>query len=222
MDTGSAQVYNYEGRQQCVLRQAQGLNAADHLTEHTAALSNDVVALRDRQQLGLIHLHETRTGKLAGDGRIQHSLEVVELALNQCGPLAERRLAFVDSNADCFLALINSYGALRRYEKIGSLISNIHFNNTSNMLAGFRERRVLCWSIPTVVFADRELLPRTMVELQTEDMGRAAFVVGFIGNGVTVRRSDGSLVIAYVPPFLAGLYRCFGDNQWDKALKVSR
>ncbi|CAD5229738.1 unnamed protein product [Bursaphelenchus okinawaensis] len=222
VDGGLAQVLNYEGRQQCTLRQNNGINMADHLTDRTAAISNDVCALKDKQQPNVIHLYETKTGKTAGDGKITHSVEVVEVALNQVGTLAERRIAFVDVNSDCYLGKINSYGALRRYEKLDSTISNIHFNNVTNMLAAFRERRVICWSMPSVVFTDRDLLAKTCITVENEDMGKSAFVVGFIGNGVTVRRSDGSLVIAYIPPFLGGLYKCFGKNEWDKALRMCR
>ncbi|CAD5233469.1 unnamed protein product [Bursaphelenchus xylophilus] len=222
VDGGLAQVLNYEGRQQCTLRQNNGINMADHLTDRTAAISNDVCALKDKQNPNVLHLYETKTGKTAGDGRIAHSVEIVEVALNQCGPLSERRIAFVDVNSDCFLGKINSYGALRRYEKLDTAISNIHFNNLTNMLAAFRDRRVICFSLPSIVFTDRELLSRTCVTVESEDMGRSAFVVGFIGNGVTVRRSDGSLVIAYVPPFLSGIYKCFAKNEWDKALRMCR
>lgn len=129
------------------------------------------------------------------------------MAINQCGGSAERRLAFVDINGECFVALINTYGATRRCEKIGkfleklyvqqgffnlpksfvfslsflilgAMISNIHFNNNTNMLAAFRERKVVVWSLPSVVFTDRELLNKTTIELEAEDMGKSAFIVG--------------------------------------------
>jgi hypothetical protein len=58
------------------------------------------------------------------------------------------------------------------------MISNIHFNNNTNMLAAFRERKVIVWSLPSVVFTDRELLNKTTIELEAEDMGKAAFIVG--------------------------------------------
>jgi hypothetical protein len=58
------------------------------------------------------------------------------------------------------------------------MISNIHFNNNTNMLAAFRERKVVVWSLPSVVFTDRELLDKTTIELEAEDMGKSAFIVG--------------------------------------------
>ena len=59
------------------------------------------------------------------------------------------------------------------------MVSNIHFNNNTNMLAAFRERKVVVWSLPSVVFTDRELLAKTTIELETEDMGKSAFIIGY-------------------------------------------
>ena len=60
----------------------------------------------------------------------------------------------------------------------GAAISNIHFNNNTNMLAAFRERRVVVWTSPSVVFTDRNLLALTIVELETENLGKSSFIVG--------------------------------------------
>ncbi|KAI6222302.1 Intraflagellar transport protein 80-like protein [Aphelenchoides fujianensis] len=229
VDSGSPLVYNYDGRLQCVLRPAGGAHAAappsaqsEAFTQQTVGLSNDVVVIRDRQQHNTLDLYETKTGKVAGDGRLVHGVDIVEVAINQCGPLAERRIAFVDINGECFIGLINTYGAMRRCEKIGAMISNIHFNNNTNMLAAFRERKVIVWALPTVVFTDRDLLPKVIIDLDSGDMGKSSFIIGFIGNGVAVRRSDGCMILSYAPPFLTGLIRAVGDNHWDRALRLCR
>jgi hypothetical protein len=60
----------------------------------------------------------------------------------------------------------------------GAMISHIHFNNNTNMLAGFHERKVIVWSLPSIVFSDKDLLPSTMIDLETEDMGKSAFIIG--------------------------------------------
>ncbi|KAI6192323.1 Intraflagellar transport protein 80-like protein [Aphelenchoides bicaudatus] len=228
VDGAVPQIYNYEGRLQSTLRANNSIgsstsaNAADSWTNRAVALSNDIVALRDPNNHTCIELFETKTGKVAGDGKITHNVDVTEVAVNQCGSSSERRVAFVDINGECFVGLINTYGAMRRCEKIGAMISNIHFNNTTNMLSAFRERKVVVWSLPSVVFTDRELLNKTTIELEAEDMGKSAFIVGFIGNGVAVRRSDGCMILCYVPPFLSGLIRATNDSHWDKALRLCR
>lgn len=40
------------------------------------ALSNDIVALRDPNSHSSIELFETKTGKLAGDGKIKHNVRI--------------------------------------------------------------------------------------------------------------------------------------------------
>ncbi|KAI6172849.1 Intraflagellar transport protein 80-like protein [Aphelenchoides besseyi] len=245
VDSGSPLVYNYEGRLQCSLRQSVGNSGAptvtlssqsEQLTNQTVGLSNDIVVIRDRNQHNILDLYETKTGKTAGDGRLTHSVDIVEVAINQCGPVSERRVAFVDVNGECFIGLINTYGAIRRCEKIGNeklsvqlssyilgaMISNIHFNNNTNMLAAFRERKVIVWSLPSVVSTDRDLLPKVIIDLDSGDMGKSSFIIGFIGNGVAVRRSDGCMILCYVPPFLGGLIRSVNDSHWDRALRLCR
>jgi hypothetical protein len=54
-------------------------------------------------------------------------VDIAEVAVNQCGSTPERRVAFVDINGECFIALINTYGATRRCEKIGYYQYNSSF-----------------------------------------------------------------------------------------------
>ena len=51
---------------------------------------------------------------------------------------------------------------------------------------------------------------------------RISSLFSFIGNGVAVRRSDGCMILCYVPPFLSGLIRAVNDSYWDKALRLCR
>ena len=44
---------------------------------------------------------------------------IVELCVNQCGGIVDRRIIFLDINGDCFIALVNRYGAPERIQKIG-------------------------------------------------------------------------------------------------------
>lgn len=149
--------------------------------------------------------------------------------MNQCGGMAERRVAFVDSNGDCFLALVNCYGASQRSVKIGSLISCLAPNNASNMLAAIQDnQRLIIWAIPTVAFTDRDLLIKTRVELSNGSSTSSSTsikcptIIGFIANTITVRRSDGCLIAHYVPPFIAAVIRCTQHNKWDHAIRICR
>jgi len=100
-----------------------GNTQGEQLSEKSVAIANDLVALVDQtaDSRATIHLFDPQSGKSTGDGKVTHLTEVVELAVSQCGPMADRRVAFVDSNAECFLALINSYEANRRLSRLGSV-----------------------------------------------------------------------------------------------------
>lgn len=48
-----------------------------------------------------------------------YQLEVLEIALDQCGPSAERRLAIVDKNTDLYLTSVRVFGTERKTLKLG-------------------------------------------------------------------------------------------------------
>ena len=46
-------------------------------------------------------------------------MEVLEIALDQCGPATERKLAIVDKNRDLFLTSVRIFGTERKSTKMG-------------------------------------------------------------------------------------------------------
>ena len=124
--------------------------------------------------------------------------KIVELCVNQCGSISDRRVAFVDSNGDCFLALVNCFGAAQRSIKIGqihnginsflhflgSLISCLSPSNCTNMLAAFQDNhRLIVWTWPTVAFVDRDLLQPTQLELANSgggELGKSSAIIGLV------------------------------------------
>ena len=46
-------------------------------------------------------------------------VEVLEIALDQCGPATERKLAIIDKNRDLFLTSVRIFGAERKNTKMG-------------------------------------------------------------------------------------------------------
>lgn len=45
--------------------------------------------------------------------------EIIEIAIDQCGPSNERKLAFIDKNNDVFLSSVKSFGPGQRIVKLG-------------------------------------------------------------------------------------------------------
>lgn len=46
----------------------------------------------------------------------------MEIALDQCGPSAERRLAIIDKNRDLYLTSVRVFGTDRKTVKLGMLL----------------------------------------------------------------------------------------------------
>uniref|UniRef100_A0A183VCK9 Intraflagellar transport protein 80 n=1 Tax=Toxocara canis TaxID=6265 RepID=A0A183VCK9_TOXCA len=221
IDGSTIQICTYEGRVQCTLKlpsSAQG----DVISERTAAISNDTTAIRDRADQRIIHLFETVTAKSAGDGKIIHTNEIIEVAIDQCDAANERKVAFIDKSSDCFICLVKTYGISQRIAKLGTMVTNIRFNDQTNMLAGLEDNRLVIWGYPSVVFVDKDLLQKTIIEREGSDFGKSPYLLAFIGNHVSVRRSDGSLVPCGVTPFPAALSSYIAASKWDQATRLCR
>ncbi|KAF7629993.1 hypothetical protein Mgra_00009022 [Meloidogyne graminicola] len=140
VDLISLQVLNYEGKILCNIKM---LSFGEPFNEQTITIANDLLVLRDRAQHSLIHLFDPQNGRVAGDGEIQHQSNIVEICVNQCGGIVDRRIVFLDINGDCFIALVNRYGAPERIQKIGSLLSCLTPNNSTNLMAALQDNQKL-------------------------------------------------------------------------------
>lgn len=47
--------------------------------------------------------------------------DIIEIAIDQCGPANDRKLAFIDKCLDCFLVVVKTYGTFQKIAKIGKL-----------------------------------------------------------------------------------------------------
>ncbi|KAL7072197.1 hypothetical protein ACQ4LE_008505 [Meloidogyne hapla] len=218
VDSTSVQILNYEGK---TLSNIKISSFGEPFNEQTAAIANDLVVLRDKTQHSLIHLFDPQNGRVAGDGEIKHQSNIVELCVNQCGGIVDRRIIFLDTNGDCFIALVNRYGAPERIQKIGSLLSCLTPNNSTNMMASLQDNQKLLVCMPTLQFVDKDLLTLSKLELgDSSELTRGSIILSFVGNIITVRRADGSLFIYYVPPLVTALIQCTQHHQWEKALRI--
>ncbi|VDN53941.1 unnamed protein product [Dracunculus medinensis] len=198
------------------------VSKGDILYEKTVAVSNDTTAIRDRFDPKTIHIFETATARTAGDGKIVHSNDIVEIAIDQCGSADERKLAFIDTSCDCYIISVRSYSAKNRIAKLGTMITKICFNDTSNILAGLQDNQLIIWTYPGVVFVDRDLLPKIIINKECRDFGRSQQIISFIGNHISIRRSDGCLVPCGIPPFAVILISYIHSLKWDQAITLCR
>ncbi|KAG8001959.1 Intraflagellar transport protein 80-like protein [Nibea albiflora] len=186
---------------------------ADILNAQGVSLSNDTIAIRDKSDEKVILLFDALTGKALGDGKpLTHKLEVVEIALDQCGPSTERKIALIDKNRDLYLTPARHLGREPKICKIGSMVHCMAWNDGANILCGVQDNQLTVWYYPSAVFTDKDLLPKT---LYIKDGS-------YVGTKVALRQGDGSLLYSSVPPYPALLHEYSTSARWEDALRLCR
>ncbi|KAJ1088022.1 hypothetical protein NDU88_001181 [Pleurodeles waltl] len=221
VDGGSLFLYSYEGRL-ISSPKFPGMRA-DILNYQTVSLSNDTIAIKDKSDEKLIYVFDALSGKLHGDGKpLTHKLEVVEIALDQKGPANERKIAYIDKNRDLYITPVRRFGKEQRVVKIGTMVLTLAWNDTANILCGLQDNHFTAWYYPNVVYVDKDLLPKTIFEKDASEFGKNPQIVSFVGNRVTVRRADGSLVHTNISPYPAILHEYVTSSKWEEAVRLCR
>lgn len=59
-------------------------------------------------------------------------------------------------------------------------MTNILFNDQTNMLSGLQDNRLVVWLYPSVVFLDRDLLQKTIFENDENNFGKSSYLQKFV------------------------------------------
>ncbi|XP_016334527.1 intraflagellar transport protein 80 homolog [Sinocyclocheilus anshuiensis] len=94
--------------------------------------------------------------------RVSVQIEVVFVALDQCGSSNDRKIALIDKNRDLYLTSVRKLGRAHSIHKIGSMVDTMAWNDSANILCGVQDSRFTVWYYPSVVFVDKDLLPKTI------------------------------------------------------------
>ncbi|XP_018019947.1 intraflagellar transport protein 80 homolog [Hyalella azteca] len=160
VDGSSVVLYTYEGR--VVSSPRWPRMRTDVLSARTVALSNDTLAIRDKDNEKGIHLFDATTGKLLNDGKPwEHKVEIAEVTLDQVGPTQQRCMGIVDNNRDLFLVQLKRVGGMGRGYKLGGMVQSLKWNDGANILATLQDSNLVVWFYPGVIFVDRTLLHYT-------------------------------------------------------------
>lgn len=214
-------VFSYEGR---LLSSPKfpGMRP-DVLNAQSVSLSNDTIAIHDTTDEKVVFLFDALTGKALGDGKpLTHKLEVVEIALDQCGPSNERKIALIDKERDLHLTPVRRLGREHHICKIGSMVHTMAWNDAANILCGVQDDQLTVWYYPSAVFTDRDLLAKTLYNKDGSEFSRAPTILSYVGTKVTVRQGDGSLVYSSVSPYPALLHDYSASARWEDALRLCR
>uniref|UniRef100_A0A671U1G4 Intraflagellar transport 80 homolog (Chlamydomonas) n=1 Tax=Sparus aurata TaxID=8175 RepID=A0A671U1G4_SPAAU len=221
VDGAGLYTFSYEGRL-ISSPKFPGMRA-DILNAQGVSLSNDTIAIRDKSDEKVILLFDALTGKALADGKpLTHKLEVVEVALDQCGPSNERKIALIDKNRDLYLTSVRHLGREPKICKIGSMVHSMAWNDAANILCGVQDNQLTVWYYPSAVFTDKDLLPKTLYMKDGSEFSRTPNILSYVGTKVTLRQGDGSLVYSSVPPYPALLHEYSTSARWEDALRLCR
>ncbi|XP_064614881.1 intraflagellar transport protein 80 homolog [Liolophura sinensis] len=220
VDGAGVYVYTYDGR--LVSTPKYPTLRANTLNAQTISLSNDTVAIRDKTDEKVIYLFEALTGKAVGDGKITHKLEVMEIALDQCGTSNERRLVIVDKNRDLYITSVRVFGTDRKIIKLGTMVHSLSWNDSTNMLSALTDNKFTVWYYPNAVYVDKDILPKTLFVKDASEFGKNPQLVNFVGNHLIIRRAEGSLVSTLVSPYPAILHDYVSSARWSDAVRLCR
>ncbi|XP_044290368.1 intraflagellar transport protein 80 homolog isoform X3 [Varanus komodoensis] len=221
VDGGGIYLYSYEGRF-ISSPKFPGMRT-DMLNAQTVSLSNDTLAIRDKSDEKVIYLFEPLCAKPLGDGRpLSHKTEILEIALDQKGLTNERKIAFIDKNRDLFITSVKRFGKEQKVIKIGTMVHTLAWNDTCNILCGIQDTRFTVWYYPSAVYVDKDLLPNTVYEKDASEFSKNPQIVSFVGNQVTIRRADGSLIHISISPYPAMLHEYVNNSKWEDAIRLCR
>eukprot|EP00906_Rhabdomonas_costata_P015489 RCo022262 len=220
MDNSSGvQLFQYDGRQVATLK-LSGIRT-EFLSYQSVSLSPDTVVIKDAFDPKSIKVFEALTGKPNSTApSLGHHMEIMELCLNQFGPPTERKVAFIDRNRDLYLVAV---AAKATPYKLATMVASVKWNDHSEILVAIADNRLVVWYYPSVVYIDRDLLPKTKIIRQDAEFGRNDQLLDFFGSRCAIRRgSDGAVLTYAVKPYPILLFGHVGARQWDAAVRLCR
>ncbi|XP_041119958.1 intraflagellar transport protein 80 homolog isoform X2 [Polyodon spathula] len=221
VDGAGIYLFSYEGRLISTPK-FPGMRT-DILNAQTVSLSNDTVAIRDKADEKVIFFIDALSGKPLGDGKpLTHKMEIMEVALDQSGSANERKIAIVDKNRDLYITSVRRFGKEQNIIKIGTMVYTMAWNDSANILSGIQNSFFTVWYYPNTVYVDKDLLPKTIYTKDASEFSQTPQIFNYVGNQVTVRRADGSLVYTSISPYPAILHEYATASRWDDALRLCR
>ncbi|KAJ0407537.1 hypothetical protein P43SY_006855 [Pythium insidiosum] len=209
------QVYSYEGKLICAPK-LPGMHV-EFLNRMTISLSNDTLSLLDHTDRKTIRSFDIYTGKQLPVA-LTHALEIHELALSHYGPVEDRKVFFIDRNRDLYISRVAQKGS----HKFLAQVDTAAWNDSSEILIAIADAKLVMWSYPNMVHVDKTLLPDVMETRDGTDFLKMSSITSFVGSNVTVRRADGTVLLAHVAPYPTMLYEFTSTSDWDKAVRLCR
>merc|ERR1712232_1322013 len=218
VDANGITVNSYEGR---MLSQIKlGGMRMEYLSHQSLSLCRDSLAFVDPSSPKQIRVFDVLTGRAIGQP-INHKLDITRVALNQHGTGADRKIAILDKNKDLYL-LKAMQSDRSGTQKLGSMVETFMWNESTDMLIALVDENLVVYIYPTVVFVDKDLLPKTLINKTCTDAGKYAQIVAFYASNCIIRKADGADLRVVTTPYAQLLYTAYEKGQWEQAVRLCR
>ncbi|RZC39328.1 intraflagellar transport protein 80 -like [Asbolus verrucosus] len=212
-------IYNYQGR---LIASPRWPNMRlDSLRSPQITLSSDTLVVRDSADSKVLHVIDLSSARSTAESSstVQHSMQIIHLALDQWGPANSRNLAILDKAKDLYIIPVRN--ANKTFNKLGRKTESFQWNTEGNLIAAVQDAQLVVWYCPTAAF-DSTLLRICSMHYGAPELGRNPRISDFVGNSVSIRRADGSLINVPISPFPSILHKYIQDSKWTDALNLCR
>ena len=243
-------VYSYDGRLINSIRLPQGVAVGSLQAEHVQMAGDSVFFIQRQHSAAgsLIHALDATTGKRVMEP-IRHSVEIMSLAVSQCGSSADRQLAFIDRQHDLYVcraqsgAVSGGAGAAVAPVKLSGSVSDACWNEGHDVLAALEDGHVRVYFLPQAPLIDPDALQPSTLSVDVpanstaagayqqstaagghsqSPLGAHATIVSFSSSRLTLRSSDGTSIAVHCPPVPLLLQQLCVAGEWSRALRVCR
>merc|ERR1712232_940510 len=135
------------------------------------------------------------------------------------GTGGDRQVAILDNNKDLYLTKVMHP---ERTEKLGSMVETFMWNESTDMLIALVDENLVIYIYPSVVFVDKDLFPKTLINKACADAGKYAQIVAFYASNCIIRKADGADLRVVTTPYAQLLYTAYEKGQWEQAVRLCR
>ncbi|XP_044766624.1 intraflagellar transport protein 80 homolog [Coccinella septempunctata] len=213
-------LYNYQGRLIATPRWPN--MRLETLKNSHISLSSDTLVVRDSVDAKIIYIIDLLSNRSAGGDntqRIEHVMNISQISLDQWGPPANRNMAVLDRAKDLHIVSIKS--TTKTFSKLGRKIESFQWNSEENLIAAIQDTQLIVWYCPQASY-DTALLKLCSFYYDSPELGRSPRINDFVGNSVSVRKADGSLINVFISPLPSILLKYIQENKWQEALNLCR
>ena len=215
-DNNGINIYTYEGKQ-IPSPQITGVRFS-LLSKKMISLSNDIIAILPPNNPKTIKFYDISSGK-ALNTEINHSMDIIEIQLNQSDLSRDRKVCFTDTNKDLYMSNV----FIPKVVKFSNMCDSFAWNDSNDMLCAIADEKFYAWGYPNAVYLEKEILDGCRYEKDASNVGKNCQILNFTGSFCNILKSDGSLCSKTITPYAGLLLNLLNyQDGIERGLKLCR